>query len=1064
MSQPLTTAARRAGPPTPGPCHACGLSLFECWRFRDDDQFCSLCGADILELQVREQAPDPNDRRLWIYQRRDSPPRLTLTWRRQAAGGNSRLTLKPVLDYRRCRARFRHANLGDLVFDLRGAALESDGEHDLTVALVPNGWRLEDVTLPDSGLEGEVRFAWGARDEPRKALLLPRLANRITCRCADPTNRPVDGALQVYQRGKSVPLAMELRSEVAAYLREVSGGGTDIVVKSDGLPCLLRPGKPYRFTLQMDTSRWSPRQKVGFALTLHLHTLTPIRLEGGVALVEGEDLSFGQSDVWEGDVPLGRVCYPSFLLTASEATAAPGITLAGKQILYEGGADGWLRVLSPDTWPCAVPPRGGGDPVALRMEVDTTGLDRRRFDGSLQQASVELRDTRHRPWTCRVRLTLRRPERLRQFLAIDWGTTNSCASYRGSDRDPPLAVRFESDQQSPEQYPSDIYFKDVSDPENPVFFVGFQARQFAEGHPECCLRSLKRKFQFQDEVFVMDEHRRPHRYKIADLITLVLLRLVALAEETLGREVTRLGLTFPTKWLPRVRRRLKTITEEVGRRMQAQRTGEQVLVLPPEIDEANAVALQVLTAPREAPLPPSFHLVAYDFGGGTVDTALLHVEFAPASRKLATRYLGIGGRSDFGGDDVTRAVLLLLHQRLPRALRGRTLALDAERAQMVRLLDIPLIRDGTPPSADTDEDTYRKGRKNWDVFWKAAEGIKIALCSPQVPVAAVPVDDGPRLAAETPPEGPVTLPADPYAHLVGQRIEQYYTDITCRVIDPGGSEQMVALDALLRYLPGEELDQFRKDMNFTLEEVYQVEIPPGDGSQGGQPFRISQRVDDTIRELRWQCNEQQVEPYLIVLAGGGCGLPLVSALFNKYFGKQAGHADPLLEYNPAFSKQRVAHGMAGYLFLRQFARLDDLAHSVKVLHHALGLMQLEWENGLKPRFRTIAPVGAAVNAPGVWHRFSFDLLDGDQRLPLFLQDWRDGPQPFGYIDFTETTAALPEDPTWEAGPLPAATSYEGQLRLRGAECLEACVTVEGRTYGPFPIVATVSDPEAALQG
>jgi molecular chaperone DnaK (HSP70) len=98
---------------------------------------------------------------------------------------------------------------------------------------------------------------------------------------------------------------------------------------------------------------------------------------------------------------------------------------------------------------------------------------------------------------------------------------------------------------------------DVGARDRPVFLIGDDAAYRGLLKPECCLRSVKRKFQFWEEAFVMDEQGRSQRYRLEELVKFLLLRLVALAEDTEGREITKLGLTFPTKWPPRVRTKLK---------------------------------------------------------------------------------------------------------------------------------------------------------------------------------------------------------------------------------------------------------------------------------------------------------------------------------------------------------------------------------------------------------------------------------------------------------------------------------------------------------------------------
>ena len=55
-----------------------------------------------------------------------------------------------------------------------------------------------------------------------------------------------------------------------------------------------------------------------------------------------------------------------------------------------------------------------------------------------------------------------------------------------------------------------------------------------------------------------------------------------------------------------------------------------------------------------------------------------------------------------------------------------------------------------------------------------------------------------------------------------------------------------------------------------------------DNTNQGRRYTVRERVDDTIRELRWQCDDaarvlgRPVEPEIIVLAGGGCRLPLIA--------------------------------------------------------------------------------------------------------------------------------------------------------------------------------------------
>ena len=323
-------------------------------------------------------------------------------------------------------------------------------------------------------------------------------------------------------------------------------------------------------------------------------------LGGEIALVEGRKLLIGGPNPRQLTVPLGRDFAASFTLTASTegGTEEDDLTLVD-YLIQEPAApardmepaaparDGpnWLRVLTPARadLPLTIRPR---NPEQLVVEVHTRGLDRQRFAGALLRGSVELLDSRKRRWTCEIHATVTRPPRLSSFVAIDWGTTNSCAAYctGAVGSEPPRSLSFDEEQQrAPELFPSDIYFSDLSDPENPVFFLGHEAARRAREHPECCLRSVKRKFQFLDRVFVMDEQQRSHTYPMDRLVELLLERLVTLAETAQGQEIHLYS------WRPS-RRSGRPGSRHKLERVKPRRHGRPAAARPPALSGAGLAA------------------------------------------------------------------------------------------------------------------------------------------------------------------------------------------------------------------------------------------------------------------------------------------------------------------------------------------------------------------------------------------------------------------------------------------------------------------------------------------
>jgi hypothetical protein len=507
---------------------------------------------------------------------------------------------------------------------------------------------------------------------------------------------------------------------------------------------------------------------------------------------------------------------------------------------------------------------------------------------------------------------------------------------------------------------------------------------------------VKRKFQFCERLFVMDEQQRGHSYSTAELARLLLRKLIGLAEDALGQEIHNVGLSFPTKWSARVRSRLEAVTRELAARLREERKPYRVSVLPPRLDEANAVALNLLTSAHgREDLPETFYLIAYDFGGGTVDTSALEVYLPHDVSALRTRFVGIGGRNDFGGDDVTRAVMTRLRDRITDALQRRPVVLDTRTQKSARLLEIPLVADGEPLRGDTRGAApwHQLGRKNWDALWRVAELVKIDLCERESaalapapaprketalvagPAAGGDVDFGDSLIDLIEDEERRQHEADG-RHPAVDRLAPRLGEIACRVlIEPGPGEGGQAvevvwtLDSVLDPLDLDARNAFFAELRLTLDEACDWPLDDLFETNGGRRYTVRQRVEETVRELKEQCQDRQVEPHVIVLAGGGCRLPLVARLMRQYFPSDR----DLLLFSKDFAKRRVAHGLASYLALRQVIDLDgQLARAADTVHHPLGVQRLVSEKRtLRAVFETVVPVGAPLASATAAHAFRF---------------------------------------------------------------------------------------------
>ncbi len=1077
-------------------CSGCELPLLSCWQFRDDDQFCSLCEKKILHLLLgqlhlgddgkprgREGAAPRGDERLWLYHAPGKPLVLGVVWGRGVEGtlrdanGLVRAPLRPPIDCEASTLGFQ-SRVGWLEFAWKPFPGKAQGPTAI-VLLEPKN----DQQIPAQVMPGRLRVVCPPTTVERQALLLPW--PEFECKPVDRGLASPDGVLQINQRNTRVPLEMVLKATTHVWVmgcrvEAIAGGekielrweqpgktltfGEPIALEADRRyvfrnPIKLEPDKPLRFRLDLDSSRWQPQQVVELNLSFTLHSLPPLQLKRRLKLFQGSRISFASSFgnthilSLQRTVQLGQVEDHAFTLEVATDEGKPpeAITITHIDTLTTPATGDWLRVAHPtrERLPYVLEP---GTRDQLAFQIDTRRLDREQLDNQRLEGEIRLIDAAQRHWVCYIQAIARRPQQLTDPLAFDWGTTNSCVARVVGKR--PVSVPLDDRQkENRELFPSDIYFKDISNKESPVIEIGYEAQAQALDHPECLVRSVKRKFQFLETLPITDERGQRDWYPVDKLVRLLLRSLVSRVERFLEQEVGTLHLSFPTKWPPSVRKRLTRVASALQEQLCEERPSVQVKVEPPQIDEANAVAIQLLTD-REARSKLKltgnrFYLIAYDFGGGTVDTSVLEVTVDPETADVRTRYVGIGGREDFGGDEVTRAVMMLLHDKLTTALfKLKCKIAVADKSVAATLLEVPMVPDGAQVQGTDAQSAHRArwGRQNWEKLWEIAERAKVELSHNP---------DGTNIAS-------LLLPSA--------------DSILCRMVEAGGQplDDPVKLDTVLKSHDDRSFDLAR-EINFTLAQAWEHPLATRDDlvdTGNVDQFTVQKRIEDTIGELKWQCEQAEIQPDVVVLAGGGCRLPLIQQKIHEAF--------PHLPrehviFDPKFSKLRVAFGLAQYLeWVPAGAAPDWLARSVDVVHHALGVRERCIVGGFPELvFERIVPVGTPIDAP-TWHPFDFAALQlwrdrSNRRLVLYLQVWQEGPQEVeaGWFDLEQPVAPQPGDNCLQE-PLPelAGGRYKAEMRLRGANQVEIRVLVDGRWYGLYRLQAKVPriDLEDLLQG
>jgi hypothetical protein len=480
-------------------------------------------------------------------------------------------------------------------------------------------------------------------------------------------------------------------------------------------------------------------------------------------------------------------------------------------------------------------------------------------------------------------------------VCIDFGNTSSFASikwYAGFPGHwaPEQGIADVHELRLPESFHTVLFFRDAArDPFESDCEIGdlaiAEAEKFAAtGGNEGLVSDLKRWIGFPDHTkSVTDPRGNTQRYRVADLIVLFLVRLIERAELILRKyTIHEICVSHPSKFDARRRRAFFSLIDSVCERVSAGRRSLPLKRVAADVDEANAVAVGAVLEPeiRRDFLKElvqshrkSFVIACVDLGGGSLDTAVMRFGIGGSlvAPRFTSEYLGIGGHSSFGGDNVTLAFLECLLLRIGHCLEQNGLA-----AEYLDCVPSPAEKDSCEPAFK---------RRNYQLLWEVAEKVKLHQCRHLQPVE----ENSPEL---------VGLQAYVQTRLVNDLI------LMPRVVGRIQSDPAVA--AAMKTLVDD------RAFLVPLTEVYehQVQQDLSRGQRSFSPYSVSKCITDALAELEHLSEHHSATVDVIVLAGAGCRLPLVSELVNEKF-KSARKIQ-----NPLRTKFRVAHGLVQFLAAR----------------------------------------------------------------------------------------------------------------------------------------------------
>ena len=403
----------------------------------------------------------------------------------------------------------------------------------------------------------------------------------------------------------------------------------------------------------------------------------------------------------------------------------------------------------------------GGAHHNIEMQISAIGIESRTY---LVHFTIDSNCEDTPKYKDVLNVNVKELEAYPYYLAIDFGTTNSCCAYLGS-QDVPQLIQLDSENPL-NIIPSSIIYH--SKPKNgKAYRVGYGAEtaRTSEIDGPYYISSVKRWLGYNwKRQFPNDLKLQP-----SDVVADILKHIIQRAEEHLDTlstksKIKKCVITYPTMFNSKQLKDIKQAFEKVG---------ITDLIL---IDEASAASLGTIFQRKRR---GDYRLLVYDFGGGTIDIVLSQI--TDNSKEITIEPLAHGGNPKYGGDDVTQAIVNFVLDEFDQRIKKESLNLR---------YDIPYLspRKIWQPSGDEKKD--RATLFNTPFLYNRAEELKKELSNKDkanrdFPLSVLVGNDIRSLESLTQGNVSVSISKKQLHSLVADELRQTFADIDTMIRENG---------------------------------------------------------------------------------------------------------------------------------------------------------------------------------------------------------------------------------------------------------------------------------------
>ena len=345
----------------------------------------------------------------------------------------------------------------------------------------------------------------------------------------------------------------------------------------------------------------------------------------------------------------------------------------------------------------------GGEHHNIEMQISAIGIEPKIYPVNF---TINSNCADHPKYKGALNVNVEELEAYPHYLAIDFGTTNSCCAYLDLETYEPKLIPLDNEANPPEIMPSTIIYHTQHN-NGKAYRVGYDAEthRTSEIDGPYYIASVKRWLGYEwGRSFPGNQNIQP-----CDVVANIFTHIIQQTEKyldtfTTQSKVNKCIVTYPTMFPHEQRVELRRAFKKIGI--------DKVIL----IDEGSAASIATVFQRRVKETSKSYRMLVYDFGGGTIDIVLSEVTNNDGEIKFEP--LASGGNPRYGGEDVTHAIVEVILERLKTKIRSVNPNLSFE---------IPYFdpRKSSVPSERTNIDRAR--RNNSGILYGQAEEMKRAL-------------------------------------------------------------------------------------------------------------------------------------------------------------------------------------------------------------------------------------------------------------------------------------------------------------------------------------------------